>query len=254
MPILLRTRTLRRLCSFAHAWPARVRASASVPALRFDEPVDDAEAGALDVFQGPPQAADLSTFILRLKDALQLARSHVAVAPHSLGLSDGDMPPGWGNWVPPDHRGPRATQKQRLRAFELHEGLCAACKDALDMLSFHVDHRIPLAVSGSSEQENLQPLHPECHKVKTKTERPYIDQARKIGMSHTRQLEEVLAALLAAPPSSPHSVEVISSDKQLGRPRSVVAAEKKKAKAAQKQAYQAARAVLSFFFLAARRA
>ena len=175
MPILLRH--FRRFRSFAHALPARVRASASGPAVK---------------------------------------------SPSGL--------------VPAYLRDPPATQKQRLMAYTLQKGLCTRCPDPLG-LRYEVDHIVPRWKGGSSTQANLQALHPACHKVKTKAERPELTEAQRAVKNDMRMSPLYGRAVQAASTSAakavpPQSVEIISSGQQLGRPRAAVATAKSKTRKA----------------------
>ncbi len=55
---------------------------------------------------------------------------------------------------------------------------CADCKTDISKLPVNYDHRIPLALGGVDEIENIQALCPNCHALKTQKDRLAISRAR----------------------------------------------------------------------------
>jgi hypothetical protein len=55
---------------------------------------------------------------------------------------------------------------------------CAMCKTDISKLPNHFDHRIPLAMGGSDEIENIQALCPNCHATKSQRDSLAISRAR----------------------------------------------------------------------------
>lgn len=66
----------------------------------------------------------------------------------------------------PGKRG-RLSKKQQAELFLEHGGRCEECKQKIHG-GFEVDHRIALCLGGRHVWANLRPLHPACHKLKTK--------------------------------------------------------------------------------------
>lgn len=62
--------------------------------------------------------------------------------------------------------------------FEQQEGICHGCKGSLDILGYHVDHKIPLDKGGSNWPENLQLLCPTCNLKKSNKD--YEDWLRTV--------------------------------------------------------------------------
>lgn len=69
-------------------------------------------------------------------------------------------------------RGPGGRLRERLRrAIFRGEPLCRQCfAEGRTTLASEIDHIIPLEAGGSNDRGNLQPLCPECHKLKTGAE------------------------------------------------------------------------------------
>lgn len=227
MPILLRTSRFAcsRLRSSAHALPARVRALAVVPAPPADFAVGAAEDDALDLYRGLLVFLSIhDSNALFLGDAQHTAQSPFAVALYPWLLPD--LPRG--ALVPLELRDPPATPAQRRLARMLQKGLCAMC--GLPLGERHVtDHIFPRWEGGSSKQSNLQALHCECHKVKTKEEWPRLTKARKDAKNGMIQLldERALkATIISVARMLLRSVEIISSEQQLGRPGAVAGQKK----------------------------
>ena len=61
------------------------------------------------------------------------------------------------------------TDKEKVTFFRKYENKCAVCEIVCKELE--IDHITPLACGGSNELDNLQPLCPDCHKLKTTEEK-----------------------------------------------------------------------------------
>ena len=70
----------------------------------------------------------------------------------------------------------KASQSLILRS---QHHLCAMCRADITKLPVHFDHRIPLAMGGADEIENIQALCPNCHAIKTQQDSLAISRARK---------------------------------------------------------------------------
>jgi len=55
---------------------------------------------------------------------------------------------------------------------------CDMCHKDISKISPDFDHRIPLAMSGQDEIENIQALCPNCHRIKTQRDRLAISRAK----------------------------------------------------------------------------
>jgi 5-methylcytosine-specific restriction protein A len=68
---------------------------------------------------------------------------------------------------------PRISDRARKRLFELHKGLCHLCMTPINPLieSWQIEHIIPRWTfrnpSEADTDENMQPAHSRCHKLKT---------------------------------------------------------------------------------------
>lgn len=72
------------------------------------------------------------------------------------------------------------TPKRKREAFAACEGICARCDEAITG-KFEVDHIIALGLNGEEVLGNLVPLHPWCHKPKTKSDKGKIAKAKRIA-------------------------------------------------------------------------
>lgn len=71
------------------------------------------------------------------------------------------------------------TPKRKLKALAAYDGVCARCDEAITG-KFEVDHIIALGLNGEEVLGNLVPLHPWCHKPKTKSDKGKIAKAKRI--------------------------------------------------------------------------
>jgi len=57
---------------------------------------------------------------------------------------------------------------RRARVLAAHHGKCWYCRTKIaESEQFDIDHAVALALGGSEDDENLRPLHRECHRIKT---------------------------------------------------------------------------------------
>lgn len=75
---------------------------------------------------------------------------------------------------------PRKTfaAKRRLQVLCAQNGRCTLCDQKI-IGPFDVDHRVPLALGGTNETDNLEALHPECHDAKTSGDITRIAKAKR---------------------------------------------------------------------------
>lgn len=98
---------------------------------------------------------------------------------------------------------PRTTisRKRRDEILERQGRICPACNEPLESSEmpsgvdgvpgwtltgpFEIDHVIPIELGGSaSELSNLQALHPDCHKAKTKRDVAAIAKTKRLAKKH----------------------------------------------------------------------
>lgn len=60
----------------------------------------------------------------------------------------------------------RMTPARRERIFSAHDGVCAICHEPISG-RYEIDHAVPLGLGGADGDDNLRPVHPECHRAKT---------------------------------------------------------------------------------------
>ena len=86
-----------------------------------------------------------------------------------VGKTDDSMPP------------PRV----RLRIFLAHDGVCAESGVKIQPgQAWDLDHRIPLALGGANDEDNLQPVLVEAHKEKTRRDVAAKAKADRIRKRH----------------------------------------------------------------------
>ncbi len=98
------------------------------------------------------------------------------------------------------------TMTRRVRLHGLAEGLCAWCKQPVEIAGPNVvyDHRIPLTLGGSDEDDNIRPLHAvPCDKQKTAFDKRVIAkverQRRKALGIVTRRRKRIWRGIKAWP-------------------------------------------------------
>jgi 5-methylcytosine-specific restriction enzyme A len=72
------------------------------------------------------------------------------------------------------------SAKDRLRIFAAHNGVCGLSGVKIGVGdAWHIEHRVPVALGGSNEDENLYPALVEPHKAKTKDDVKRIAKAKR---------------------------------------------------------------------------
>lgn len=79
----------------------------------------------------------------------------------------------------------RLSTKTRMSILERFNRRCQMCQCEIGHgIGFDLDHRIPLAIGGADEIENLVPLCTPCHRLKTKGDVRDIAKARRREAKH----------------------------------------------------------------------
>lgn len=79
----------------------------------------------------------------------------------------------------------RLSTKTRMSILERFNRRCQMCQCEIGHgIGFDLDHRIPLAIGGADEIENLVPLCTPCHRLKTKGDMGDIAKARRREAKH----------------------------------------------------------------------
>lgn len=78
---------------------------------------------------------------------------------------------------------PHLSDRERMRLFRLHGRKCHICRQPIDGLTqrWEVEHVIPrfmLGGAAADTDENMQPAHVDCHRLKSKDDS--ADRARTI--------------------------------------------------------------------------
>lgn len=76
------------------------------------------------------------------------------------------------------------SPKTREAVKAAYDGLCARCEEPLGKV-FDLDHIIEHDLMGSDEIDNLVPLHPECHRVKTSARAPVLAHVHRLFKRET---------------------------------------------------------------------
>ena len=72
------------------------------------------------------------------------------------------------------------SAKDRLRIFAAHNGVCGLSGVKIGAGdAWHIEHRVPVALGGSNDDENLYPALVEPHKAKTKDDVKRIAKAKR---------------------------------------------------------------------------
>jgi 5-methylcytosine-specific restriction endonuclease McrA len=70
--------------------------------------------------------------------------------------------------------------RERVKLLGEHGEACAACQISLKGRVWHLDHKTPLAMGGSDDRSNWQPLCVACHAEKTRAEAPTRAKALRL--------------------------------------------------------------------------
>jgi 5-methylcytosine-specific restriction endonuclease McrA len=105
------------------------------------------------------------------------------------------------------------TALQRAKMFREHDGICCICKLPIGVKEKWIDeHERALAMGGGNETENRGPAHVKCAKVKTKSDKGQIAEAKRreakhIGATRPKQMIRQRKALktIAEKGSSHHA-------------------------------------------------
>lgn len=78
------------------------------------------------------------------------------------------------------------STRERVRLFELHDGICHICGCKIDGTkeSWDVEHVVPWALTRDDSDENRRPAHTLCHKSKTKGDVRSIAKAKRVHAKH----------------------------------------------------------------------
>lgn len=76
---------------------------------------------------------------------------------------------------------------------------CCGCDELLTS-TFELDHRVPLHLGGSDDEDNLQPICVSCHAEKTQRERIAAMHTRREAVADARRRNEVLLLTLKKDP------------------------------------------------------
>jgi len=73
------------------------------------------------------------------------------------------------------------SAKDRARIFALYDGICGISKRKIQAgEAWEIEHRIPLALGGTNDDDNLYPALVEPHKGKTRTDKGAIAKCKRI--------------------------------------------------------------------------
>ena len=62
------------------------------------------------------------------------------------------------------------SAQARQMAWEASDGLCGLCGEPVALFEAEWDHRVSLVAGGSNDLANFQPVHPACHRRKSKVD------------------------------------------------------------------------------------
>ena len=86
--------------------------------------------------------------------------------------------------VIPEKRKP-LTRRQRVKAHDLHGGVCCVCQSAIAPGEPFIDeHIIPIALGGSNDRSNRGIAHIACAKVKTARDQKMIAKSLRVRAKH----------------------------------------------------------------------
>lgn len=76
------------------------------------------------------------------------------------------------------------SRKDRVSIFTLRNGKCYLCNGEIIGSDWDIEHRVPVAMGGDNEPDNLELAHRKCHASKTKTDVGNIAQAKRREAKH----------------------------------------------------------------------
>jgi 5-methylcytosine-specific restriction protein A len=93
-------------------------------------------------------------------------------------------------WIGKDD-GTAIPQRVRLRVYNKFGGTCQICFAKEKILGPEFDHRVALINGGKHAESNLVPVHPKCHKAKTRQDvaeksATYRTQSHHLGIKKSR--------------------------------------------------------------------
>lgn len=83
-----------------------------------------------------------------------------------------------GKLIPPERKG--FSRKVREAVAAAYDGRCDRCGEPLKP-GFHLDHVTERDLGGSNDVNNLVPLHPECHRIKTSARAPVLAHVHRLA-------------------------------------------------------------------------
>ena len=85
------------------------------------------------------------------------------------------------------------SAKDRARIFAAHNGVCGLSGVKIKAgEAWHIEHRVPVALGGSNEDENLYPALVAPHAVKTKDDVARIAKAKRQGRETGQQARRAI--------------------------------------------------------------
>jgi 5-methylcytosine-specific restriction endonuclease McrA len=79
------------------------------------------------------------------------------------------------------------TVKQRLAIYSRQNGLCAICGQLMPHGQYEIDHRVALTLGGTNDDDNLEAVHPKCHRAKTDADVAANSKADRIITGGTKR-------------------------------------------------------------------
>jgi hypothetical protein len=126
------------------------------------------------------------------------------------------------------HKRKPLTSLQRAAMFWEHNGICCICKQPIGVKEKWIDeHERALAMGGSNDPSNRGPAHVKCAKVKTKSDKGQIAEAKRreakhIGATRPKQtigqrrvLREVVAKAAGGKGQSAHEAAMEAKNKRV---------------------------------------
>ncbi len=79
----------------------------------------------------------------------------------------------------------KRSKTDRIRLFQEKGGICDICRGKICAgEAWHLDHRIPLELSGDDSDANLFPVHDKCHRDKTRGDVRQIAKTKRQQQKH----------------------------------------------------------------------
>ena len=75
----------------------------------------------------------------------------------------------------------RLSPKTRAALFVTHKGICWLCGEPIKAgETWHVEHKLPLCLGGSNDDDNLGPAHADCNASKAAKEVRALGKIRRL--------------------------------------------------------------------------